>query len=88
MFIINFILWILLGGIAGYVASMIMGTNKTQGPLMDVVIGIVGSFLGGFLAGNLLGIGGGIRDGINLIGIIVAIAGACLLIFLLRLIRR
>jgi uncharacterized membrane protein YeaQ/YmgE (transglycosylase-associated protein family) len=42
---INFIVWIILGGVLGWIASMIMGTNAQQGTLMNIVVGIVGAFL-------------------------------------------
>ena len=43
----NFIIWIVIGGILGWIASMIMRTNAQQGLLMNVVVGIVGALLGG-----------------------------------------
>ena len=45
----SFILWLIVGGLLGWVASMIMGTNDTQGKLLNIVVGIVGAFLGGLL---------------------------------------
>lgn len=53
----NIIAWIVIGGLAGWLASMVMGTNDQQGCLMDVVIGIIGAIVGGFLLG-LVGFGG------------------------------
>ena len=47
----SFILWLIIGGLLGWVASMIMGTNDQQGKLLNIVVGIVGAFLGGLLAG-------------------------------------
>ncbi len=45
----NFIVWILFGALAGWVGSMIMGTDAEQGALMNIIVGIVGAVLGGFL---------------------------------------
>ena len=53
----SFILWLIVGGLLGWVASMIMGTNDTQGKLLNIVVGIVGAFLGGLLLAPAL------RDG-------------------------
>ena len=79
----NILLWILLGALAGYLASLIMG--KWQGWLSNIVIGILGAGLGGFVA-SLLGLGG--ITGFNLYSLLVAVAGACLLLWLFHLIRK
>ena len=68
---------IVLGAVAGYLANMIMG-GKKNGLLMNILLGIGGGFVGG-LIGNLLGIGGG-----WVTGIILAVGGACLVIWLFR----
>lgn len=77
--------WIVLGGIAGWLASMIAGNNEEQGVVGNIVVGILGAFLGGFLI-NLLG-GEGIT-GFNPWSLIVAVMGATLLLFILRRFRR
>lgn len=81
----NLILWIILGGLAGWLASLIMGTNRQQGCLMDIVVGIVGAFLGGFIF-NLLG-GRGVT-GFNLWSLVVAVIGAVVLLAIVRALRR
>jgi uncharacterized membrane protein YeaQ/YmgE (transglycosylase-associated protein family) len=70
---------IVVGGIIGWLASIVMKTNAQMGLLANIIIGIVGSALGAWLAG-LLGIGGG---GL-IVTLLIGIAGAALLIFLLR----
>lgn len=75
----DLLLFVVLGGIAGWIASMIMGTDARQGWLMNVVLGIVGAFFGGFLM-NLLGLQG--ASGFNLYSLIVAIVGAVALVWL------
>jgi len=65
--------WIILGGIAGWIASMIAGTNARQGLFGDILVGIVGAMLGGFVL-NLLGIDG--ITGFNLWSLLVAVLGA------------
>lgn len=81
----NFILWIIFGAIAGWVASIIMKTNASQGILMDIVMGIIGAVVGGWLM-NVLGQPG--VTGFNIYSFIVAIVGASVVIFIGRLIRR
>jgi uncharacterized membrane protein YeaQ/YmgE (transglycosylase-associated protein family) len=81
----NILLWIILGGIAGWLASMVMGTNARQGCFADVVIGIVGALIGGFLF-SLLG-GRGVT-GFNLWSLFVAFLGAVILLAILRAFRR
>ena len=71
---INFIVWIILGGVLGWIASMIMKTNAQQSLPMDIGFGVAGGFIA-----SLVGLSGGIV--MQLIG---AVLGACLLIFGLR----
>lgn len=73
---INIILWILFGALAGWIASMLVGTDERQGALGNIVTGILGAFLGGFLVSL---IGGEGFSGFNLYSLVVAIAGAALL---------
>ena len=77
------IAWLIFGGIAGWIASIIMGTNAQQGMLMNIIVGIIGAFIGGFLA-NLLGIGAGFNSFFDLGSWIIAILGAVILIFIVR----
>ena len=77
----NILLWLLLGALAGWVASLIMKTE--QGLLLDIVVGIVGAFLGGFLF-NILGATG--VTGFNIYSILVAIVGAVALLFIVKLV--
>jgi uncharacterized membrane protein YeaQ/YmgE (transglycosylase-associated protein family) len=75
----NWIITLVIGGVIGWLASIIMKTNAQMGIIANVLVGIVGSMLGYWVAG-LLGIGaaGG------LLGFLVAVAGAVLLILILR----
>lgn len=76
--------WIILGGLAGWVASMIMGNNAEQGVIGNIVVGVVGALIGGFII-ELLG-GEGIT-GFNLWSFLVALLGAVIAIWLLRKIK-
>lgn len=78
----NFLLWILFGAIAGWVASVVMKTNASQGMLMDIIMGIIGALVGGWLF-NQFGQPG--VTGFNLYSFLVAIIGACVVIFIGRL---
>lgn len=78
------ITWIVLGGIAGWIASMLAGTNKNQGVIGNIFAGIAGALLGGFIF-ELIG-GEGVT-GFNLWSLLVAIGGATLILFILKLFR-
>ena len=75
--------WIIIGAIAGWLASIVMKTNQQQGLLMDIVVGIVGAFIGGFLV-NQFGSAG--VTGFNVWSLFVAFIGAVVLLGLLRLV--
>ena len=80
---------IIVGGILGWLASMVMRTDGQQGLLMNVVVGIVGALLGGFLGGSLLGEGANIvQSGISATSLIVSFVGALILLAIVNLVRR
>ena len=81
----NILLWLLMGAVAGWIASLIMKTNRSQGTLIDIVVGIVGAFLGGWLF-ETFGQAG--VTGFNFYSLLVAVVGAVVLLFLVRLVRR
>ncbi|MFO8045769.1 MAG: GlsB/YeaQ/YmgE family stress response membrane protein [Halomonas sp.] len=81
------IVWLVMGGLVGWVASMIMGTSGQQGIILNVVVGIVGAMIGGFLIGPILG-AGSINDGITIMSFIVSLIGAIILLAILSLFQR
>jgi uncharacterized membrane protein YeaQ/YmgE (transglycosylase-associated protein family) len=81
----NIIAWILFGALAGWIASMIMNTNKEQGALGNIIVGIVGAFIGGFLVRMLTGSD---VEGFNLASLVVAIIGAVILLAIVKAVRR
>lgn len=83
---INIIVWIIVGAIAGWLASIVMKTNASQGLIQDIVVGVVGGLLGGFIL-NAIGVGGSVT-GINVSSILVAFIGAIILLAILRAVRR
>lgn len=86
---LDFIVWLIVGGIIGWIASMIMRTDAQQGPLLNIVVGIVGAFLGGWLGGMLFGVDGGINEGdFTLAGLLMSLVGAVVLLAIVNLFRR
>ncbi len=79
------ILWIIFGALVGWIASMIMGTDAEQGAILNIVVGIVGAVIGGWLMSIT---GGSDVTGFNLYSFLVAIVGACVLIGLVKLVRK
>lgn len=85
---VNFIVWLILGGVIGWLASLLMGTDGRQGIVLNVVVGIVGAFLGGMLLSPLFNTGT-INDGnFSLPGLFVSFLGAVILLAVVSLFRR
>ena len=83
----NIIIWLVIGGVIGWLASLVMRTDGQQGILLNVVVGIVGSFLGGWLISPLVGVGN-LSSGISIGSIIVSLVGAIILLAIVNLFRR
>lgn len=81
----GFISWIIIGALAGWIASMITGNNKEMGALANIVVGIVGGIIGGIVM-NLLG-GEGVT-GFNVWSLLVAVAGSVILLWIVRAIKK
>lgn len=77
----NILIWIIFGGLAGWIASMIAGTNAEQGVVANIIVGIIGAMIGGFIMQKLGGEG---VTGFNLASFFVAILGAVILLVLLK----
>lgn len=84
----GFIVWLVVGGLVGWVASLIMKTDGSQGIILNVVVGIVGAFLAGFFISPLVGIPT-INDNTLSIGsLLVSLVGAVILIAIVKMVRR
>ena len=84
----NLIIWLVVGGLISWVASLIMKTDAQQGLVLNVVVGIVGALLGGWLLSPLVGAGTVNQGDFSLMGLLVSLAGAIILLFVVNLIRR
>jgi len=79
------IAWIVVGGLAGWIASLIMRTDERMGCVLNIIVGIIGAFIGGLVVQLITGTG--FDFGFNLTSLIVAVVGAVILLFLVGLIR-
>lgn len=84
----NFIIWLVVGGLIGWVASMLMRTDGQQGIILNVVVGIVGAFIGGWLLAPMLGAGTINQNDFSLAGLAVSLLGAVILLAIVNLVRR
>jgi uncharacterized membrane protein YeaQ/YmgE (transglycosylase-associated protein family) len=84
----NLIIWLIVGGIIGWLASMMMKTDGQQGIILNVVVGIVGAMLGGWLLSPLLGAGTINQSNFSLPALVVSFLGAVILLAIVNLVRR
>jgi len=85
---INFIVWLIVGGIIGWIASLIMRTDGQQGIFLNVIVGIIGAALGGWLLAPLLGTGSINQGSFSVASMLVSLAGAVVLLAIVNLVRR
>ena len=83
----NIIIYLIAGAVVGYVASLIMKTNSQQGPLMDIVVGVVGAFLAGYFISPLLHVGT-INQAITFPTLLVTLLGSIVLLAIYPMIAR
>jgi uncharacterized membrane protein YeaQ/YmgE (transglycosylase-associated protein family) len=84
----SIIIWLIVGGFVGWLASLIMRTDGQQGIVLNIVVGIIGAFLGGFLLAPLFGTGTINQGDFSLSGLLVSLLGAVVLLAIVNLIRR
>ena len=81
------IIWLIVGGICGWLASIIMKRDAQQGIFLNIIVGVVGAVLAGWLISPLVGVGT-INDGITVGSFLVSLVGAVILLFIVNLITR
>jgi uncharacterized membrane protein YeaQ/YmgE (transglycosylase-associated protein family) len=84
----NIIIWLIVGGIIGWLASLMMKTDGQQGIILNVVVGIVGAMIGGWLLSPLLGAGTINQSNFSLPALAVSFLGAVILLAIVNLVRR
>ena len=83
----NILIWLVAGGLIGWVASKVMNTDSQQGIVLNVVVGIVGSVLGGWLLSPMLGISTINQNNFSIPSLLVSLAGAMALLAVVNLLR-
>ena len=84
----NLLIWLVVGGVIGWLASLIMHTDASQGILLNVVVGIVGAMLGGWLISPLMGVGTINQSNFSIGALVVSLVGAVILLAIVNLFRR
>ena len=84
----NYILWIIVGGIIGWLASIVMRTNARQGMLLNIVVGIVGSLIAGWFLSPLFGISTINQGDFSLPSLLISFVGAVILLAIVNFFRR
>ena len=84
----NLLVWIVVGGVIGWLASMVMHTDGQQGIVLNVVVGIVGAFLAGQILSPMLGVPTINQGAFSLGAMVVSLVGAILLLGIVNLLRR
>jgi uncharacterized membrane protein YeaQ/YmgE (transglycosylase-associated protein family) len=84
----NLIVWLVVGGIIGWVASLIMKTDGQQGIFLNIVVGIIGAVLAGWFISPLVGAGTINSGNFSVLGLLVSLVGAMILLAIVNLVRR
>ena len=85
---INFIVWLIVGGLVGWIASMIMRTDAQQGMILNIVVGIVGAIVAGLLLTPLFGVSTINQSNFSLTALLISLGGAVILLGGVNLVRR
>ena len=84
----NFLIWLIVGGVIGWIASLVMKTDHQQGIVLNIVVGIVGAVLGGWFISPLVGVPTINQDAFNMASLAVSLLGAILLLAIVSIFRR
>lgn len=83
----GWIIALIVGGIAGWLASMVMNRDSSMGIVMNIIVGCVGSLVGNLLSGPLFGIRGSVQE-FSITGLVIALVGAVVLLAIVNLVQR
>ena len=84
----NFLIWIIIGGVLGWLASLVMRTDAQQGIILNIIVGIVGALLGGWLLAPLFGTGTINQNDFSISSLLVSFLGAVILLAIVNFFRR
>lgn len=84
----NIIIWLAIGGLIGWLASVLMRTDDRQGALLNVAVGIAGAILGGWILSPLVGVSTINQSNFSLGGVLVSLLGAVILLAIVNFARR
>ncbi|MFO0451405.1 MAG: GlsB/YeaQ/YmgE family stress response membrane protein, partial [Pseudomonadota bacterium] len=84
----NLIIWLVIGGVIGWLASIVMNRNAQQGIFLNVIVGIIGAFIGGFLIAPLFGTGTINQNDFSLTSLLASFLGAVVLLAIVNLFTR
>lgn len=84
----NFLIWLIVGGLIGWIASMLMKTDAQQGVILNVIVGVAGAFLGGLLISPLIGVPTINQNAFSLGAMLVSLIGAVILLAIVNFFRR
>ena len=84
----NFIIWLIIGGLIGWLASMLMKTDGQQGVFLNVIVGIVGAMLGGWFISPLVGVATINQNNFSMPALLVSFVGAVILLAIVNLVFR
>ena len=84
---INFLIWIIVGAVIGWIASLIMKTNGRQGLIADIIVGIVGAFIGGYFLSPIFNVGTINEGDFSIPALLVSLGGAVILLAISKLFR-
>jgi uncharacterized membrane protein YeaQ/YmgE (transglycosylase-associated protein family) len=85
---VNIIIWLIVGGVLGWLASLVMKTDAQQGIFLNVVVGVVGALVAGFVIAPMLGTGTINTNDFSLAGLVVSFLGAVVLLAIVNFFRR
>ena len=84
----NLIVWLVVGGLLGWIASLVMKTDGQQGIILNIVVGIVGALIAGFVIAPMFGTGTINTNDFSVSGLLVSFLGAAILLAIVNMFRR